>query len=235
MTPTSHSNRNALRDGAIAVLPLLLGVAPFGLILGVTAAGSAVGGGLGYATSVIIFGGAAQLATVQLIDGRAAIAVVIATGIVINARHMMYSAAMVPYFREFSPRSRLVLPYLLADQAFAVSTTRYQNENAPSDAGYRRRFFLGAGLSLWTTWQITTIIGVVVGARIPESWSLEFAIPLVFLALLMLAARDRPEVVAAVVGGGTAVVAYNAPYQTGLLIGALAGAAAGVIAERRQR
>lgn len=235
MSEDHDSTRGALRDGAIAVLPLLVGVAPFGLILGVTAAGSAVGGGLGYATSVIIFGGAAQLAAVQLIDTGAAIAVVIVTGIVINARHMMYSAAMVPYFREFSPRSRWVLPYLLTDQAFAVSTTRYEDETAPTDTGYRRRFFIGAGLSLWTTWQITTIIGVLVGAQIPESWSLDFAIPAMFLALLMLAVRDRPGVVAAVVGGGTAVLAYNAPYQTGLLIGALAGTVAGVIAERIRR
>jgi predicted branched-subunit amino acid permease len=224
--------RAALRDGLVAVSPLLVGVAPFGLILGVTAAGSAIGGGLGYATSLIIFGGAAQLAVIQLIDVEAAIATIVITGLVINSRHMMYSAAMTPYFREFSPRSRLALPYLLTDQAFAVSITRYQEVEDPA---YRRYFYLGTGLGLWVTWQITTAAGVLIGAQIPESWSLDFAIPLVFVALLAVAVRTKPKAIAALVGGVVAVLAQDAPYQLWMIIGAAAGVAAGIAAERLQQ
>ncbi len=229
---TAKPTRTAFRDGVLAGAPLLVGIVPFGLIFGVTAAGSAVGAGLGFATSIIIFGGAAQLAVVQLIDGDAAIATVVITGLVINSRHVMYSAAMTPYFSEFPSRSRFVLPYLLTDQAFAVSITRYQEVEDPT---YRRWFYTGAAMALWVAWQITTGAGVLIGAQLPERWSLDFAIPLVFLALMAAAVRTRPALVAALVGGVVAVLAQDAPYQLWMMIGAVSGVAAGMTAERLQR
>ena len=221
--------RHGMADGARAVVPLLIGVIPFGLIFGVTAAGSAIGGGLGYATSIIIFAGAAQLATVQLLTAGSAAAVVIATALVINARHLMYSAALAPHFREFPAGWRLALSYIMTDQAFAVSITRYDTE---SDVDYKRWFFFGGAISLWITWQVTTGLGVILGASVPASWSLDFAIPLVFLALLVPAVNTRPNLVAAVVGGLVAVLANGVSYNLGLIIGALSGIAAGVVAER---
>ena len=221
--------RAGLFDGMRSVVPLLVGVFPFALIFGVTAAGSSVGGGLGYASSLIIFAGAAQLATVQLLDENAAAAVVIATALVINARHVMYSAALAPHFRAFPRRWRWALPYVLTDQAFAVSISRY---DAGTDPAYKRRFYLGAAMALWATWQAGSAIGVILGASIPEAWSLDFAIPLVFLALLVPALRDRPSIMAAGVGGVVALMANGTAYNLGLLIGALAGISAGVISEQ---
>jgi 4-azaleucine resistance transporter AzlC len=207
---------------------LLLAVVPFGLVLGVTAAGSAVGGVLGIGTSFIIFAGAAQLVTVQLIDSGTSLLVVVVTALVVNVRHLMYSAAMAPHFSDFPKRSRWFLPYLLTDQAFAVSMLRYETV---ADPAYKRWYFTGAGLALWVSWQISTVAGVVVGAQIPESLGLEFAIPLVFLVLLIPVIQTRPGLVAAVVGGLIAVVASSAPYGLGLVIGALVGVMAGVAAE----
>ena len=232
MTARSTNNvpRTAIRDGLVAVSPLLVGVIPFGLILGVTAAGTAIGGGLGFATSIIIFGGAAQLTVIGLIESQAAVATLVITGIVINSRHMMYSAALAPYFRDFSPRARWALPYILTDQAFALSILRFEQVEDPV---YRRWFYIGVAMTLWVTWQITTIIGVLVGAQLPRSWSLDFAVPLVFVALLALAVKTRPSLVAAVVGGVVAVAAQDAPYQLWMIIGTAAGVAAGVLAERR--
>lgn len=229
----SRSNRNSgARDGARAVAPLLIGVVPFGLVFGIVAAGSTVGPLLGGATSVIIFAGAAQLATLQLIDAGTAGAVVIATALVINARHLMYSAALAPHFQEFPAMARFTLPYVLTDQAFAVSIVRY---GEVTDRVYRRWYFTGAALTLWTAWQISTVFGIVVGAQVPASWSLDFAIPLVFLVLLVPAIKSRPDLIAAVVGGGIAVAAAGAPYGLGLMIGAVSGVVAGVIAQRVMR
>lgn len=216
-------------DGARALAPLLLAVVPFGLVLGVTAAGSLVGGGLGIATSFIIFAGAAQLVTVQLIDGGTSLLVVVVTALVVNVRHLMYSAAMAPHFSEFPRRSRWILPYLLTDQAFAVSILRYE---ITSDPVYKRWYFTGAGLALWSSWQVATVVGVVLGAQIPESLGLAFAIPLVFLVLLIPVVQTRPGLLAAIAGGLVAVAASEAPYGLGLVIGALAGVMAGVVAEQ---
>lgn len=215
-----------------AVSPLLVGVVPFGLIFGVAAAASAIGGGLGYATSLVIFGGAAQLATIELFNEGAAALVIVATGLVINSRHLMYSAALAPAFSAFPRGWRLFLPYLLTDQAFAVSIVRFEEEHDPRA---RRFFFLGAGMALWTTWQMTTATGVVFGRVVPQSWSLDFAIPLVFLALLMPTLKDRPSLVAALVGGVVAILADSAPYHSGLMIGAISGVTAAVIVDRWRR
>lgn len=219
-------------DGSKAVSPLLIGVIPFGLVFGVVAAESVVGPWLGYATSLVIFAGAAQLATIQLLDEGVVGAVVIATALVINSRHLMYSAALATHFGEFPRWTRYALPYLLTDQAFAVSIVRYQDVTDPL---YKLWFFAGSAFTLWATWQLSTLAGVLVGAQLPEAWSLEFAIPLVFVALLVLTVRSRPEVIAALVGGGVAVVAVSAPYGLGLIIGALSGVAAGVAATRLMR
>jgi 4-azaleucine resistance transporter AzlC len=220
------------RDGAAAVAPLLVGVAPFGLAFGVVAGQSVLGPVLGGITSIVIFGGAAQLATVQLFDSGAAPLVVLATAVVIQSRHVMYSAALADHFREFPPMWRWLLPYGLTDQAFAVSIARFDTVNDP---GYKRRFFAGAALGLWVTWQLTTAIGILAGAGIPEAWGLDFAVPLVFLVLLVPVVTDRPGLAAAVVGGGVAAACVAVPYHLGLLIGAVAGVAAGVAVERERR
>jgi len=216
-------------DGAQAVAPMMLGVIPFGLVFGIVAAGSALGPLLGGASSVIVFAGAAQLAMVDLIDAGAATVVVVATALIINARHIMYSAALAPHFQDFPTPARFSLPYVMTDQAFAVSIVRY---NDVDDPGYKQWYFTGAAVTLWIVWQLSTITGIVVGAQVPSSWSLDFAIPLVFLVLLVPAVKSRPDLVAAVVGGGIAVAAAGAPYGLGLMIGAVCGIVAGVIAHR---
>jgi 4-azaleucine resistance transporter AzlC len=232
MSESQSQRKRGASDGARAVAPLLIGVVPFGLVFGIVAAGSSVGSWLGGSTSVIIFAGTAQLATLQLIDAGVAGAVVIATALVINARHLMYSAALAPHFQEFPTLARFTLPYVLTDQAFAVSIVRY---GEVTDPVYKQWYFTGAALTLWTTWQISTVVGIVLGAQVPASWSLDFAIPLVFLVLLVPAIRSRPDLIAALVGGGIAVAAAGAPYGLGLMIGAVSGVIAGVVAQRVMR
>ncbi len=230
--PHAVSPRGALQAGSRAVAPLLVGVVPFGLIFGVAASSAAMGAGLAWATSPVIFAGAAQLVTIDLTNTGAAAAVVIATALVVNARHMMYSAALAEHFRAFPTPWRYGLPYLMTDQAFAVSINPFAETD---NATYKRWFFLGAGLGLWLPWQLSTATGVVVGTQLPESWSLDFAIPLVFMVLAILAIRDRPGLIAALVGGAAAVAAKDVPYGLGLMVAAASGITAGVIAERVRR
>lgn len=227
--PQPSAARPAFADGARSTGPLLLGVIPFGLILGVTAAATEIGGLLGYATSPIIFAGAAQLVTIQLVEEGAAVAVIVATALVVNSRHLMYSAVLARPFEAFPTVWRYGLPYVLTDQAFALSVVRYGSHANPV---YRRWFFLGAAATLWVTWQITTGTGVLLGATVPEAWSLDFAIPLVFLALLVPVLRDRPSLGAAVVAGTVAVAAAEFPLGLGLITASLSGVAAGVLFKR---
>lgn len=234
--PDSPRSRRAFTEGVRALTPILIGVVPFGLIFGVTAAELPVDNVLGWASSIIIFAGASQLAAVDLLASDAAPVVVILTVIVINARHLMYSASLEPHFRDFRLRDKLALPYLMTDQAYAMSVLRF--EGADLDRRYRKWFYLGAGMALWTTWQVSTTVGILVGDIIPSSWRLDFAVPLVFLALLVPAVRTRPSLVAASVAASIAVagrIAFGGeglPFNLGLVLGALSGVVAGTAADR---
>lgn len=224
-----ETRRIGLIDGSRAVAPLLLAIVPFGMVLGVTAAASVVGGRFGIASSIVMFAGAAQLVTVQLIDGGTSLVVVTVTALIVNVRHAMYSAALAPHFSEFPRGWRIFLPYLLTDQAFAVSSLRFETT---ADPVYKRWFYTGCASTLWICWQAATVVGVVLGAQIPESLGLGFAIPLVFLVLMLPLVRTRPGLVAGVVGGVVAVAAHGVPYSLGLVIGALSGVAAAVAVAR---
>lgn len=216
-------------DGVRAVSPLILGVAPFGLIFGVTAIAADVPTIAAWASSFIVFAGASQIAIVELMDGVGTPVVAVLTAIVINARHLMYSADIGRYTVEARLPAKVGVGYLLTDQAYLVTAHRFPD---PRDAEGSLRFFFGAGFTLWITWQTTTTAGMLLGAAVPESWSLEFAIPLTFMALLVLAVRDRPQMVAAATGGLVALAALGLPYNLGLLCGAIAGVVAGLTAER---
>lgn len=226
---TSPTPRTAFWEGVRTILPMLLGIVPFGVIVGITAVGTEIGGLMGFLTSPIIFAGAAQLATIQLVDQGAAAAVIIATALVINSRHLMYSAGLASGFREFPRAWRYALPYVMTDQAFLFSSLKWETETDPV---IRRWFFLGIGLGLWLPWQLATAAGVLVGTGIPDSWQLDFAVPLVFMALLPPAIRGRPELAAAIVAGVVAVVAQTMPWNVGLIVAALSGIVTGVVAAR---
>lgn len=122
---------------------------------------------------------------------------------------------------------RGVLAYLLTDQAYAVSISAYGDHGPPSKSW----FFFGAAITLWGIWQTGTAAGILLGAQIPPSWSLDFAIPLTFLALLFPTIRNRPSAVAAVSAGLLALVGHKLPYNLGLFIASFGGISAGCIAE----
>ncbi|WP_394296540.1 AzlC family ABC transporter permease [Halorubrum halophilum] len=213
--------------GVRDVSPLLLGIAPFALVAGIAAVDAGLGLAEAVGMSVIVFAGASQLAAIDLIGSNAPFAVVVGTAVVINLRVVMYSASIAPHFADYGRRFRAGLAYLLTDQAYALSVAEYEANPERS----RWRYYFGAAAALWVVWQIGTVVGVVVGAGVPDAWGLTFAVPLVFLALLVPAMKDRPTTAAGVAGGTIAVVAAGLPLNLGLLAGAVSGIAVGLLTE----
>jgi 4-azaleucine resistance transporter AzlC len=214
--------------GARAILPVLLGVAPFGMIYGVLARATGIPPLAAQAMSMIVFAGSAQFIAVQLLGAGAPALVALVTTAVVNVRHALYGASLAPYLRPLAARWRWGLPYLMVDEVFAV-TIQYAERSTPEQTG---RFMLGAGVTLWTTWQVSTAAGIFLGAQVPASWSLEFALPLTFIALLLPALRDRAAMIAALTAGLGALAAVGLPLKLGLVAASIAGIAAGVLADR---
>ena len=217
--------RNGMRD----VAPIILGIVPFGLIFGVTAAAADVDQLAAWASSFVIFAGVSQLATVEVLGTGGIAVTALLTAVVINSRHLMYSADMGRYTADQPLRTKIGIAYVLTDQAYLVSTARFSD---PDNSDSVISFYFGAALTLWGTWQIATTAGFLVGNFIPTSWELGFAIPLTFLALLILAVKSKPGLVAAVVGGSVAVATIGLPLGLGLICGAAAGVGAGLISEK---
>lgn len=230
--PRQTSDSRFFVKGAWAIAPLVPGIIPFGMIAGVAARDAGLGPGVGIGQSIIVFAGAAQLAVLQLLDEGALPVVAILTALIINLRFAMYSASLAPHLVGLRWPPRLAVAYLMTDQVYAMSAVRF-GRDAGLALGHRFRYYLGAGVTNWVTWQSSTAAGYVLGGRVPAGSSLDFFLPLSFLALLVPGLRDRPAVVAAVVGGFVALVAHGLPFNLGLFTAAVCGMAAGYVTETR--
>ncbi|KPV41557.1 hypothetical protein AN478_03065 [Thiohalorhabdus denitrificans] len=220
-------------EGVRDVSPLLPGVLPFAVITGATALDAGLSAEAALAMAVAIFAGAAQLATVQLVESGAMPWVIVATALLINLRFVMYSASLAPHFAHVPPLGRWPLAYLLTDQAYALSMARFHHR--PEEPGaHKPWYYLGTGVTMWVAWLVGNLAGVAFGGRVPEGLGLQFAIPLTFLALLVPLLHDRPTLLAALVGGATAAAGDGLPFNLGLVLGAVAGIAAGLLAESRR-
>jgi 4-azaleucine resistance transporter AzlC len=209
---------------------MMIGVIPFGMIYGILALNAGLPASAAQAMSAIIFAGSSQFISAQLFSLSVPAVINVFTIGVINLRHTLYSASISPYLEKLPNRWKWSLAYLLTDEAYAVTILHYQEEG---DDRNKHWYFLGAGLTLWTTWQLSTAAGVFLGASVPESWSLDFAIALTFIALTVPAIKDRASLGAALSAGVIAVIAFNLPLKFGLLTAALIGIMVGLLIEQK--
>jgi 4-azaleucine resistance transporter AzlC len=217
--------------GIRAEVPLLVGVFPFGMIYGALALNSGLSPAAAQMMSSIVFAGSSQFIAAQLFHESMPGLVIVLTIAVVNLRHMLYSASLAPYVASLPMRWKVLLSYLLTDEAYAPTVLQYERNGVER---LRHWFFLAAGFSLWLTWQVSTALGIFLGSAIPESWSLDFALPLTFIAMVVPALKDRPAVAAALSAGVTALLAASLPYRLGLILAALVGIAVGTIFEGRK-
>lgn len=235
--PRSHPTtgatlRDAFLEGARAMLPILIGVVPFGLVIGVTVAESGISHLGGWATGWMIYGGSAQLAVIELLDAGAAPLIVLTTVVAINARLLLYGSAMASHWRGTGRAWRGFASYLLVDPSFAVGTAGYERHR-PAVAGHAH--YLGGAVTLWVVWQLAIGVGVLAGSFVPEVLSLEFAVPLYLVGMVVPKATTRSVRLAVGVAAFAAVGGASLPFHAGLIVAITAGVAAGVLHEERSR
>lgn len=216
--------------GLKAELPITLGVVPFGMIYGILALGADLPMSTAQAMSAIIFAGSSQFVAAQLFALSTQGIIIVATVGIINLRHLLYSASIAPYLTDLSPRWKWLLAYLLTDEAYAVTITRFREESSPR---YRHWFFLGSGLTLWLSWQLSTAAGIFLGTAVPPGWSLDFTLALTFIALVVPALKDRASLAAALTAGVISVIVFSFPYKLGLFIASITGILVGLWLEAR--
>ncbi|MEN8172705.1 MAG: AzlC family ABC transporter permease [Chloroflexota bacterium] len=211
-------------------LPILIGVIPFGMIYGILALSAGLSPSQAQAMSAIVFAGSSQFMLVQLAGTGTPVLMMILTGFVINLRHALYSASMASYTSHLHPAWKTLLSYLLTDEAYAVTINHYRQTNNRQNKHW---YFLGAGVALWGSWQISTALGIFLGAQIPPSLSLDFTLALTFIALIIPNIQDRASILAAISAGSFALLTVSLPYKLNLLGAAIVGIIFGLWVEEK--
>jgi predicted branched-subunit amino acid permease len=218
--------------GCREILPVLFGAMPFGFVAGVAAMAAGMSAAQGIALSVLSFSGIAQLIASQLIAVNSPVVVTVAAAFVVSLRLMMYSAALAPQLAHLDWRWRAGLAFLMTDQSFASAARRFGEPGADPHMHWH---FLGSALTLYVSWQVAVLIGVVAGAQVPAQWSLDFAVVLTFIALLVPVIRTRADVAAALVAAALALAAAGLPYRLALVVASIGGIAAGLAIDAWRR
>lgn len=227
----SSSTPSPVRDGVTAALPLLIGIVPFGLVAGAASIDAGYSTVQAVALSAVVFAGASQLALIDVLSSDGGVALAVITALTINLRMVLYSASLARRLSHTPLHHRLAAAYFMVDQAYALSITRWDGTDRPDK---RLPFYFTVGITLGTCWLGATFVGAQVGASVPDDIPLDFAVPLVFLVLLVPVLQRWPQVVAAAAGGAGALVAAEVGAQRlSIVIGGLIGIAAGVVAELR--
>ncbi len=221
------------RDGT----PFVFVAGPFGLLFGVfaTEAGMNVAQTLSF--SAAVFAGAAQFTALQLLQDGTPTIIILVSALAVNLRVAMYSASLTPYLGAAPLWQRACAAYLIVDQSYACSIVQFEKDRQMS-IPQRMAYFVGSVTPITPLWIFATYLGAVLGTQIPESWALDFALPITFLAMIGPMMRTLAHVIAALVAIIVALLTVAVPFNLGLLIagamGMIAGAQAELMLERRK-
>ena len=208
------------------VIPLTIPVIPFGIIYGVVGVELGLSPLVTFAMSFIIFAGSSQIAFVQLYTAGASPLVMISSVLAINSRHFLYSAVLAQYLNKLNLYWKILLSYLMTDQAFSVSLSYFKKNQKKTFSHYH---MLGSGFTLWLLWQISTLTGIVLGNVIPEALGLEFAIPLTFLSLIIAELKKYDHLLIIIISGAISLITYNFPLKVYIILSAFVGLVAAFI------
>lgn len=227
-----HAERRAaFIAGFTALRPALIATFTWGLVTGVAMVKSGLTDSMAVAMTLLVYAGSAQLTSLPLIAAGAPLWLIFAAGCVVNVRFLIFGAALHPYFRHLPWPKRLGLGFFTTDMAFVLFMPRYAD--APV-RGTREHiwFFMGAIIPGWLTWQVSSILGIVLAGSVPTTWSLDFAAVLALLAITIPLATTRPVVLSIIAAGTVAWLGQGLPLRLGLAAAVIAGVVAGVLAER---
>lgn len=226
----SSTTNRALARGAKDSLPFVFVAGPFGLLFGVVSAEAGLHVLETLSFSVTVFAGAAQFTALQLLREHAPTIIVLISALAVNLRCAMYSAALTPYLGALPMWKRALGAFFIVDQSYALSIMEFEKK-PDMPLNERWGYFLGTNAVIGPLWCTMTLTGALVGAAIPESWSLDFAVPIAFIAICAPMLRTPAHLVAAGVSVVVAILAAGVPHNLGLIIAGLLGMISGAWTE----
>jgi len=212
------------------MIPITTGVIPFGAVMGTVSSEAHLSFFQTVSMNVLVFAGAAQLASVDLMTKNAAVLVVVATGLIINLRFLLYSAALSPIVQKSGFFTKLVCAYLITDQNYAVMSAHEKKLKSNSES---IQFYLGASLCMLLTWHFSVMAGYAFGNFAPASWALDYAVPLSFVSLMIPTLKNFKYIGVAIFSSIVSILLNPLPYKVGLIITALLAIGFGTFLSRK--
>jgi 4-azaleucine resistance transporter AzlC len=224
--------RASRRQLAVGALGIALSAGGFGFVYGLSARDAGFSPVEAMAMSTLVFAGAAQFAAVGYVASGLAWPGVILLTALLNARHLLYSAALAPWLHDTPRPRRALMAHLLTDEAFALSIAHFERLGRADERGY----WVAAVLSTFIPWNLATFAGVTVGAQIPDParLGLDVVFPAAMTGLAVGLITGRREVVAALGGAilGVASSLWAGP-GVGVIVGGMGGPLLGMAVPRR--
>jgi predicted branched-subunit amino acid permease len=223
--------KNLFLSGFKAMLPIATGVVPFGAVMGTVCFDAKLSFFQTITMNILVYAGAAQLAATELMTKHASSIVVVATGLVINLRFLLYSAAMSPIVQRSGFLAKLACAHSLTDQGYAVLTANQDNLKTTSET---IRFYTGVAVSMMLIWESSVIGGFIFGNFAPASLALDYAVPLSFMALVLPTLKNKNYVIVAAFSSVVSILLYPLPYKTSLIVTAALAIALGAFLSRQR-
>lgn len=225
----SSTPKSAFWRGFRHGLPFVIVVSPFALLFGVVATEAGLDLAQTMALSVLVIAGASQFAALQQMAENAPTLIVLAVALTVNLRMAMYSAALVPHIGSVPLWQRALVAYFTVDQNYALGMIEFEkSEMSPAE---KLAYYVGVMAPVAPSWYAMTLAGALVGARIPPEFALDFALPIMFIAMMGPLLRTPAHIVAALVSVAGGLALAFMPYSTGLLLSAFAAMVAGARTE----
>ena len=214
------------RRGARDMLAFGPGLAAWGLVTGVAMTQSGLGVGLSLLMTFTVYAGSAQLASLPLIAGGAPMWVIWASAFCVNLRFALFSSQWRTHLGHLPRRRRVVLGYLLADLNLLVFQRHWKGEG--HQVG-QARYAAGGAVTVWATWQATSVAGILLSSLVPLEWGLGFAGTLSMLGIAYSLLNERTAWVAAIISAAAAVAAFSLPLKLNILVAIAAAVAATLV------
>lgn len=210
---------NPFSYGFKRILPIMTGVVPFGAVMGTVAAEAKLTLAQSVFMNIFVFAGASQLAAVDLMTKHTPLFVVAVTGLIINLRFLLYSAAISPILQKSNFLTKLSCAYFLTDQSYAVMSAHEDEFKNSTDT---LLFYFGSCACMALTWHFSVLGGYLFGNFAPSTWALDYAVPLSFIALVIPALKNKKYIYVAIFSFMGSLIMHQLPYRLGLIVTALA-------------
>ncbi|EPY06242.1 AzlC family protein [Paenibacillus alvei TS-15] len=231
---SSPRDEDSFIQGVKDCVPTLLGYLSIGLAAGVIQKTAGLSIAEIALMSLILYAGSAQFIAAGMIATSSSITAIIITILFVNLRHILLSAALAPYFRHLTPLRNMLVGSLLTDETFGVAITEAAKKKRISE-----KWMHGLNITAYVNWLVANVAGAFLAQWIsnPEKFGLAFALPAMFIGILVLSMLGRNRIKLDIVVAVIAVViavgsSFFLSSSMGVIVATIIASTIGMVVEK---